>query len=112
MNHHPLNTRARSVLLALLMAASFGAQADPKLLKKVPPEFPEEASRRNVTDGTLKARLSIDAQGSVTAVDILEAVPAKAKVFNASAVAALGKWKYEGSGKAETVELKLVFSQE
>lgn len=112
MNRSPLAHLARPALLALLLAASFGAQADPKLLKKVPPEFPEEASRRNVTDGTLKARLSIDPQGSVTAVDILEAVPAKAKVFTAAATTALGKWKYEGSGKPETVELKLVFSQE
>jgi protein TonB len=101
---------ACALLLALGLLQS--AAADPKLIKKVPPEFPEEATRRNISDGTLKARLSIDGQGAVTAVQILDAVPAKAKVFNDAAVAALSKWRFEPSGKGESVEIKLVFAQE
>ena len=34
----------------------------PQALKKVPPEFPGEAARKGITDGVLKAKLSIDAR--------------------------------------------------
>ena len=95
---------------ALLCAGP--AWAEPKVIKKVPPEFPGEAVRKNITDGVLKAKLLIDGAGSVTDVQIVEAAPSKAKVFNESAVAALSKWKFEASGKNESVEIKLVFSLE
>lgn len=112
-----MNTRIRFPLrraaaLLLGLAAAFAAAADPKVIKKVPPEFPGEAVRRNVTDGTLKAKLTIDGQGAVTDVQIVEAVPAKARIFNEAAVAALSKWRFESTGKGESVEIKLVFAQE
>lgn len=105
-----LSRLAAALALSLLVAGP--ALADPKVLKKVPPEFPEEASRKNITDGTLKAKLSIDGSGAVTDVQIVDATPARAKVFNAAAIAALSKWRFEGSGKGESVEIKLVFAQE
>jgi protein TonB len=98
--------------LGLLVAPHARADGPPKILKKVPPEFPVEATRAKVSDGVLKAKLSVDGQGSVTDVQIIEAVPAKAKVFSASAIAALTKWKFEPSGKGESFEIKLVFSEE
>lgn len=104
--------RCAGTLAALLLALPLAALAEPKLLKKVPPEFPEEATRRNITDGVLKARLAIDGSGAVTGVEIIDATPPKAKVFSAAATAALGKWKFEGSGKGESVEIRLVFAQE
>ncbi|MBI3366989.1 MAG: TonB family protein [Burkholderiales bacterium] len=107
-----MNKLLPAALIAALMLAVAPAHADPKVIKKVPPEFPGEAARKNITDGVLKAKLTIDGTGSVTDVQIVEAAPAKAKVFNESAVAALSKWKFEASGKAESVEIKLVFSQE
>ncbi len=108
-----MTTTLPRLLLAFSLAlATLAAQADPKVLKKVPPEFPEEAARRAITDGVLKVKVSVDGQGAVTGVQVLEAVPPKAKIFNDAAVAALNKWRFEASGKAESVELKLVFSQE
>jgi periplasmic protein TonB len=101
---------AAALLLAALVAG--GAAADPKVIKKVPPEYPAEAVRKNITDGVLKAKLTIDGAGSVTDVQIVEAIPAKARIFNESAVSALSKWKFEASGKGESVEIKLVFAQE
>jgi protein TonB len=100
------------VAAALLFALSGPALAEPKVIKKVPPEFPDEAVRKKVTDGVLKAKLSIDGSGAVTDVQIVEALPAKARVFNESAVSALSKWKFEATGKADSVEIKLVFAQE
>jgi len=104
----------RALCAAVLAAASFGAAAadSPKVLKKVPPEFPGEAVRKGISEGVLKASLAIDGTGGVTDVTIVEATPAKAKVFNDAAVGALKQWKFEGNGKAQTVELKLVFNQD
>ena len=98
---------------ALLAASLCSVAADsPKVLKKVPPEFPAEAARKGISDGVLKASLNIDATGGVTEVTIVEAQPSKARIFNEAAIEALKKWKFEGTGKAQTFELKLVFQQE
>jgi protein TonB len=97
---------------AALVAPPAHAQAVPKVLKKVPPEFPEEAIRKKVSEGVIKAKLSVDGSGSVTNVEVVEATPAKAKVFSEAAIAALSKWKFESTGKGETFEIKLVFSEE
>jgi len=103
-----------AALLSLgLLAAVPPVHAEgPKIIKKVPPEFPGEAVRKNITSGTLKAKLSVDDKGSVTDVKIVEAVPEKAKIFTEAAVEALTKWKFEPSGKGEVFEIKLVFSQD
>ncbi len=117
MNAHPLSAALAVATLALAAAltlAPAAAHADgaPKIVKKVPPEFPGEAARKGITDGVLKAKLTIDGSGSVTEVAIVEATPAKAKIFNEAATSALNQWKFEGTGKPQSFELKLVFSQE
>ena len=112
-----------TVCAAVLLAVSLAAMADgPKVLKKVPPDFPPEAARKvgmpvqqsvlGITEGVLKASLSIDAGGAVTGVNIVEATPSKAKIFSDAATEALKQWKFAGTGKAETFELKLVFQQD
>lgn len=88
------------------------ADGPPKILKKVPPEFPGEATRKGITEGVLKAKLSIDGAGAVTDVSIIEATPPKAKIFNDAATEALTQWKFEASGKPQSFELKLVFSMD
>lgn len=110
----PLMALSGLVLATALAFAPNLAHADgaPKILKKVPPEFPGEATRKGITDGVLKAKLSIDGGGAVTGVEIVEATPAKAKIFNDAATTALNQWKFEASGKPQTFELKLVFTQE
>jgi periplasmic protein TonB len=112
-------TRRASILTlaaaALVFAAAPAVRADgatPKVVKKVPPEFPGEAVRKGVTDGVLKARLAIDGQGAVTEVEIVEATPPKARIFTAAATEALNKWRFEATGKPQSFELKLVFQQE
>jgi protein TonB len=97
--------------LALLFSAS-AAHADPKVLKKVPPEFPDAAVSRRISDGVLKTHLTIDGGGNVTDVVIVEALPPPAKVFNAAATAALKQWKFEGNGQPQVAEIRLVFSME
>ena len=100
------------VLLGALSAMVFvmAAQAAPKLVKKVPPEFPAEAARKGIASGTVKAQLKIDADGKVTEVTILEAEPKR--VFDRAVTEALMEWRFEGSGEKQTHEVKLVFHNE
>ena len=107
---------SRTLLTAALVAlggvSAVHAADAPKVLKKVPPEFPGEAVRKGVTEGVLKASVSIDDKGGVTDVQIVDATPPKAKIFNSAAIDALKQWKFEASGKPQSMELKLVFQQD
>lgn len=104
----PLARLALGLMGALLIASA--AQAAPKVVKKVPPEFPAEASRKGVSKGAVKAKLTIEGDGKVSAVEILEAEPKK--VFDKAVVNALMDWKFEGTGEKQSHEVKLVFSNE
>ena len=48
----------------------------------------------------------------MTEVEIVDATPPKARIFTAAATDALNKWRFEGTGKPQTFELKLVFQQD
>lgn len=102
----------KKMLIAIFSSLAFTVFAnDLKIIKKVPPEFPEEAIRKKVTEGVIKAKLTVDGGGSVTNVEVVEATPPKAKIFSEAAIAALKLWKFEPS-KGGEVEIKLVFSEE
>lgn len=101
---------ARSVLALALVAAASVAQADVKVLKKVAPEYPNEAVKRNINAGSVRAKLNIAGDGKVANVEVVEAEPKK--VFDRAAVDALSQWKFEGNGAAQTHEVKLVFKSE
>ena len=51
--------RSATVLAATLMLA-LAAHATPKVLKKVPPDFPAEATKKGITTGVVKAKLYED----------------------------------------------------
>lgn len=105
-----LSTAAK-FLAAGALALAFAAQAStPKVIKKVPPEFPREAAQQSISSGTVKAKLSIDAEGKVTEVSILEAEPRR--VFDRAVTRALMDWRFEPSGEKQTHEVKLVFRNE
>lgn len=92
----------------LAAPAAFAQSTTPKVLKKIPVEFPAEAVRKGVDRGVFKARLTIDGDGNVTETQIVETNPAKARVMVATVVESLGKWRFEGSGKPITFEIQLV----
>ncbi|MFG6468556.1 energy transducer TonB [Roseateles sp. BYS87W] len=100
--------RSASVLVATLMLA-LAAHASPKIIKKVPPEFPAEATKKGISTGVVKAKLMIDADGKVSDVEIVEAEPKR--VFDRAVKAALMEWKFE-PGEKTTHEVKLVFKNE
>lgn len=100
--------RSATLLAASLMLA-LAAHASPKVVKKVPPEFPREATQKGISAGSVKAKLSIEADGKVSSVEILEAEPKR--VFDRAVKEALMEWKFEPGEKA-THEVKLVFKNE
>ena len=100
--------RSATILAASLMLA-LASQAAPKIVKKVPPEFPAEATKKGISTGVVKAKLSIEADGKVSDVEILEAEPKR--IFDRSVKAALMEWKFE-PGEKGTHEVKLVFKNE
>ena len=93
--------------LAALLLASPLAFASPKVVKKVPPEFPAEAMRKNITAGTVRAKLTIAPDGKVLEVEILEADPKR--IFDKVSIEALKEWRFEASAEKQTHEVKLVF---
>ncbi|MBV8659051.1 MAG: energy transducer TonB [Burkholderiales bacterium] len=103
---------SRSVLAALLpICIVFCAVAGtPKVVKKVPPEFPAEAQRQSISSGTVTAKVSIEPDGKVSNVEILQAQPKR--VFDRAVIDALIEWRFEPSGEKQTSEIKLVFKND
>lgn len=99
----------RSTALALMLSAGL-AMAAPKVIKKVPPEFPAEAARKAINAGSVRAKLTIGPDGSVLEVEILESEPKR--VFDRASIEALKAWKFEATGQKETHEVKLVYRNE
>lgn len=102
--------RNLSLTFALALATATAVHAAPKVLKKVPPEFPAEATRKHINTGTVKAKLTIGADGKVIDVEILEAEPKR--VFDRATIEALKEWRFEASADKQTHEVKLIFNND
>ncbi len=109
MNKSVLLAAAAALALALPASPVHAQAAQPKVLKKVPPDFPAEAARKGIDKGVLKARLTVNEAGNVTEVSIVDTQPTKAKLLNESVITALNQWKFE-SGKASTFEMQIVLT--
>jgi len=90
---------------ALLVSFAAGAQLRP--VSKVEPEFPREAQLASVDKGRVKARLTIDAAGEVTRVDIVESNPRR--IFDRAVTRSLSQWRYEKGADGRTVDVDLDF---
>ena len=96
----------RAAFAAALMAA-LGVHAQLVPVSKVSPEFPREAVIASVEKGQVRARLTLDAAGEVTRVDIVEANPRR--IFDRAVVRSLSQWRYEPGAAGRTVEVELDF---
>jgi len=76
-------------------------------VSKVDPEFPREAQLASIDKGRVKARLTLDATGEVTRVDIVDANPRR--VFDRAVTRSLSQWRYEPGAPGRTVEVELDF---
>ena len=108
----PVATTPVTVAAAAPTAATTVPRAAPapareiKLITRVEPLFPRVADNDK---GTVRARLQVDARGSVTAVEILESNPPR--VFDRSVRTALQQWRYEPTGEAFTTLAEISFSR-
>jgi protein TonB len=84
-----------------------GADAEWKLLARVEPRFPREALQAGVDRGTVRARVTIDAAGYVTRVDVIDSRPRR--VFDRAVVRALSQWKFSGGADGRTLETEIYF---
>lgn len=71
------------------------------------PAFPREALRAGIENGTVRARLTINAAGEVTNVAILQAQPAR--IFDRSVQVALGRWKFNAGADGRTFDTEVGF---
>jgi protein TonB len=83
------------------------APAALKLVSRVDPDFPREAVQAGVDQGSVKARMTLDASGNVTRVEIVEASPRR--VFDRAVVRALSQWRYSDGAAGRTVDMEVAF---
>jgi TonB family protein len=84
---------------------------EPKLMKMVQPEYPQEALMRGI-EGWVDISLQVTAAGDVIAPRVEET--SRGRVFNRAALAAVQQWKYEPRGDGaptEKVRVRLQFQQ-
>jgi len=72
------------------------------------PVYPREALREGIEAGRVVARVTVDAQGNVTDVDIVRSEPAR--VFDRAAKTALAGWKFRPPGERHQGEVELNFN--
>src|SRR4051812_27291690 len=105
-----MNTRHLFAAAALALAAGLPAwSADTQVLSKVQPEFPKEAVQAGVDRGHVKARMTLDASGEVSRVEILEAQPRR--VFDKQVVKTLAMWRYAAGDANRAVEIDVEFQR-
>ena len=78
-------------------------QATP--VSRLQPDFPRDAIRQNVDTGSVQAKLTINANGDVTNVAIIEARPAR--IFDRAVISSLSQWKFNpgAEGRSYTTEV-------
>lgn len=84
---------------------------EPKLIKMVQPEYPQEAVMRGI-EGWVDVSLDVSAAGNVVASRIEDS--SRGRLFNRAALAAVQQWKYQPRGAqatTETVFVRLKFQQ-
>jgi protein TonB len=79
----------------------------PKPITRANPAYPRAALRRGV-EGSVLLEFSVDGSGNVVSPRVIESTPRG--VFDAAALEALSKWKYEALGTpTSALQVRLTF---
>jgi protein TonB len=97
------------IILGAALALALPAAADMRPVHRVDPEFPIEAVKAGATKGKVTARLTLDAAGKVTNVEIVDAMPRR--LFDRAVTRALGDWRYAEGSAGRVVEVEVAFKQ-
>jgi protein TonB len=77
------------------------------VISREQPAFPRDALRDGIENGTVRARMTINAAGEVTNVAILQAQPPR--VFDRAVQQALGRWKFNPGTDGRTFDTEIGF---
>ena len=73
------------------------------------PSFPRDAVRQGVESGVVRAKVTINASGDVTAVTILSARPAR--IFDREVQNTLQRWKFNPGADGRSYETEIAFQR-
>jgi len=93
--------------LALLSTKSFAEDLKP--LTRIAPEFPREAAAAGADKGHVRARVTIEASGEVSRVEIVEANPRR--LFDRVVVRSLSQWRYAAGAAGRTTDIDVEFQR-
>lgn len=91
--------------------ATDAASIEPKLIKIVQPQYPQEAAMRGL-EGWVDVSLEVSSSGDVIAPRVEES--SRGRMFNRAALNAVQQWKYEprsDGGASERLRVRLQFKQ-
>jgi protein TonB len=97
------------ILGAALAVALPSLANDIRPVHRVDPEFPSEAVKAGATKGKVTARMTLDAAGKVTNVEIVDAIPRR--LFDRAVSRALADWRYAEGNSGRVVEVEIAFKQ-
>ncbi len=93
--------------VAPVMPTAPAPSADAVVVSRRAPPFPVEGIRQGIQTGLVKARLTIDARGNVTNVEIVEAKPIPA--FGRETRLTLKDWKFNPGVPNRTYDIEISF---
>ena len=104
----PKRTRKSAVAALVAWAFASGAFAgDLTPISRIQPEFPREAISAGTEKGHVRARMTVDAAGEVTRVEILEAEPRR--LFERVVVKTLSQWRFAPGAADRSMEIDIDF---
>jgi protein TonB len=111
----PLERAAEMAQIGQVAPVQLVVASEPELaplrpIERPQPAFPSSAAKDGVTAGRVLAQLTVNGDGSIGRVDILEANPRN--VFDREVRRVLSGWRYEAPGQARQTTVELVFKLE
>jgi periplasmic protein TonB len=94
---------------AAAAAPPSSAIAPAKLVSRADLDFPREAIQAGVDRGLVKARMTLDSNGNVTKVEVIEANPRR--LFDRAVVRSLVNWRFNEGPSGRTVETEVEFKR-
>ena len=107
----PVSSRilAAACVVSGLLVWAVPAQAQTAPVTREPVEFPREAVKAGVDKGEVKVKVTIDAAGNVTDVQIVEAKPPR--VFDRAVRSSMAKWKFNAGDANRSYETVVEFKR-
>ncbi len=96
-----------TLTMVLICLAARADSGDLAPVNRVDPEFPREALAAGADSGLVKARMTIDASGEVTSVEIIDANPRR--IFDRAVVKTLSQWRFSLGANARSKEIEIAF---